>query len=204
MYSAFNSSSETSDAIALAAAIFISSLISDARQSSAPRKMPGNAKTLLIWLGKSLLPVPTTAAPALIAKSGMISGTGFAIGSTIGFFAIEATISSVTIPGAETPMKMSAPCIASASVPVFLSGLVNSAIAFLAGLSLSSPLQIMPLLSHIITLFMPWLMSNFAMAMPAAPAPEKTAVQSSIFLSTTRRALITAAATTTAVPCWSS
>ena len=30
--------------------------------SSAPRKMPGKASTLLIWFGKSLRPVPTTAA----------------------------------------------------------------------------------------------------------------------------------------------
>ena len=36
------------DAIALEAAIFISSLMSDALTSNVPRKMPGNAKTLLI------------------------------------------------------------------------------------------------------------------------------------------------------------
>ena len=47
----YTSSSETSEAIALAAATFISSFISEARQSSAPRKIPGNASTLLIWLG---------------------------------------------------------------------------------------------------------------------------------------------------------
>ena len=42
------------------------------------------------------------------------------------------------------------------------------------------------------------------MAIPAAPAPLKTTVQSSNFLFTTRVAFVTAAATTTAVPCWSS
>ena len=51
MYSAVSSSSETQDAIAFAAASFISSLMSLARTSSAPRKMPGNASTLLIWFG---------------------------------------------------------------------------------------------------------------------------------------------------------
>mgnify|MGYP003103165612 CR=1 FL=1 len=41
------------------------------------------ASTLLIWFGKSERPVPTTAAPAARASSGMISGVGFAIGNTI-------------------------------------------------------------------------------------------------------------------------
>ncbi len=40
-----------SSAIALAAAIFISSLIPVARTSSAPRKMKGKPRTLLTWLG---------------------------------------------------------------------------------------------------------------------------------------------------------
>ncbi len=38
-------------AIARAAAIFISSLMQEARESSAPRKMPGKASTLVIWYG---------------------------------------------------------------------------------------------------------------------------------------------------------
>ncbi|CAB4874834.1 unannotated protein [freshwater metagenome] len=38
-------------AIAVAAAIFIVSVIRVARASSAPRKMPGKARTLLIWFG---------------------------------------------------------------------------------------------------------------------------------------------------------
>ena len=73
---------------------------------------------MFIWFGKSLLPVPTTAAPAAFARSGIISGTGFAIAMIIAFSAIDAAISSVTIPGAETPTNISAPFIASASVPV--------------------------------------------------------------------------------------
>ena len=51
IYSALSSSSETSSASACAAAIFISSLMSLARTSKTPRKMPGKASTLLIWLG---------------------------------------------------------------------------------------------------------------------------------------------------------
>ena len=44
--------------------------------SRAPRNTPGKTRLLFIWLGKSLRPVPTTAAPAAAARSGMISGTG--------------------------------------------------------------------------------------------------------------------------------
>ena len=40
--------------------------------------------------------------------------------------------------------------------------------------------------------------------MPAAPAPDITTRMSSIFLPTTRSALVSAASTTMAVPCWSS
>ena len=39
---------------------------------------------MLIWLGKSLRPVPTTAAPAALARSGMISGVGLAMGNRMG------------------------------------------------------------------------------------------------------------------------
>ena len=35
----------------VAAAVFISSVMAWARTSSAPRKMPGKQRTLLIWLG---------------------------------------------------------------------------------------------------------------------------------------------------------
>ncbi len=41
----------TRSARALAAARFMPSLTRLARTSSAPRKMPGNPRTLLIWLG---------------------------------------------------------------------------------------------------------------------------------------------------------
>ena len=51
MFSSDSSSSGMTAARAMAAAIFISSLMSLARTSSAPRKMPGKASTLLIWLG---------------------------------------------------------------------------------------------------------------------------------------------------------
>ena len=104
--------------MALAAASFILSVICFACPSRAPRKMPGNATTLLTWFGKSLRPVPTTRAPAFFARSGMISGTGLAIANRIASEFMEATISSVTIPGAETPTKISAPFKASAREPV--------------------------------------------------------------------------------------
>ena len=55
-------------ASARTAAAFIAAFISRDRASSAPRKTPGKARTLFIWLGKSLLPVPATYAPAATAS----------------------------------------------------------------------------------------------------------------------------------------
>ena len=48
----------------------------------------------------------TTAAPAAFASSGKISGVGFAQAKMIGSFAIVRTISGVSVPGAETPIKI--------------------------------------------------------------------------------------------------
>ncbi len=45
---------------------------------------------------------------------------------------------------------------------------------------------------------------SLAVAVPAAPAPLITTLQSSAFFPTTFRAFLSAARTTTAVPCWSS
>ena len=148
--------------------------------------------------------MPTPAAPAFFARSGIISGTGFAIAITMALSAIEATISSLTHPGAETPIKISAPLRASASVPRLCSLFENSAISCFAGVMPSLPRQIMPLRSHIITSFIPIDIHSFAMAKPAAPAPLKTATQSFISFLTYLRAFISAAEQTTAVPCWSS
>ena len=148
--------------------------------------------------------MPTTLAPAFFAFSGIISGTGFAIGNTTAFSAIDLIISSVTMFGAETPIKMSAPLRASLSVPLRLFLFVISAICACAGFIHSSPIHRIPILSHIIILPAPILCISFAIAIPAAPAPLKTTVQSSMFLFTTRSAFLTAAPTTTAVPCWSS
>ncbi len=92
----------------------------------------------MIWLGKSLRPVPTTAAPASRAKSGMISGVGLAMGRSTGSLAMERTMSWVTIPGADTPMNTSAPFIAAAIPPWVTSGLVSSASSLRTG-SLSRP-----------------------------------------------------------------
>ena len=66
-----------------------------------PRKMPGNASTLLIWLGKSERPVATTRA-YLCATSGWTSGVGLARPKMIDSGAIRATSSSGTVPP-ETP-----------------------------------------------------------------------------------------------------
>ncbi len=65
--------------------------------SMAPRKTPGKASTLLIWLGRSLRPVATTAA-YLAAMSGSTSGVGLASENTMQFGAIEAMADSGTEP----------------------------------------------------------------------------------------------------------
>ncbi len=57
-----------------------------------------------------------TSGRAAFATSGRISGTGFAIAKTIGSFVIFISISPVTSPALETPMKASAPSSASTSV----------------------------------------------------------------------------------------
>ena len=79
--------------------------------------MPGKARRLLTWFGKSERPVQTMRAPAAFASSGRISGTGFAIAMTTGSLLMLLIISGVRLPGAETPMKMSLPLMTSASVP---------------------------------------------------------------------------------------
>ena len=82
--------------------------------------------------------MPTTAAPASRARSGIISGVGFAMGKSTASFAMERTMSCVTIPGADTPMNTSAPFIASASPPWVTSGRVSSASSMRTG-SFSRP-----------------------------------------------------------------
>ena len=102
--------------------------------------MPGNARTLLIWFGKSLLPVETTAAPPAFASSGKISGVGFAQAKIIASLFIVLTISVVTVFGAETPINTSAPTSISASAPALRLRFVTSAISVLIQLRPSLPL----------------------------------------------------------------
>ena len=139
MYWAVNCSGFTTLAMAFAAAIFMDSVMSVAITARAPLKIPGKASTLLIWFGKSERPVPTTAAPAARASSGMISGVGFAIGNTIAPWFIERIISWDTRFGLDTPINTSAPFITSANVPCFLSLLVTFAISACAGFNQSAP-----------------------------------------------------------------
>ncbi len=187
--------------MALDAASFMASLISLARQSSAPRKIPGNASRLLIWLGKSLLPVPTTAAPACLASSGMISGVGFAMAKTMASFPMVFIISCVKQPGADTPMKTSALFKASASVPRILPRLVIRLISACVGFNSDIPSQMTPKRSHRISRFTPMFIKWRAMEMPAAPAPLMTQDTDAISFPTTFTALSNAAPTTMAVPC---
>ena len=58
--------------------------------------------------------------------------------------------------------------------------------------------------SYAMTSPTPWRSSSFMIAVPAAPAPETTTRTSASCLPTTRSALVSAASTQIAVPCWSS
>ena len=129
---------------------------------------------------------------------------GVGMGKTSGRSAMEATISGVTRLGAETPKNTSAPRSASASVPVFCAGLVAPAMAACAGFNPAIPRQRMPHLSHRMMSCTPRERKWRASEMPAAPAPLMTILVCAGVRSVRRRALISAAAATTAVPCWSS
>src|SRR4029453_2940593 len=137
-WSGRRSSDDTERAMASAAATFIPSVTVVALASSAPRKIPGKASTLLIWFGKSLRPVAITAATSWMA-SGRISGSGLAMANTIGSGAIDSTSAAVMIPGPLTPMNTSVPGMISDSEPVRFSGLVSSARRRLASLRSSRP-----------------------------------------------------------------
>ena len=68
----------------------------------------------------------------------------------------------------------------------------------------SLPRYTAPLMSQEITFRAPALSSSLSTAVPAAPAPAMTILTSDSSLPTTRSALVSAASTTMAVPCWSS
>ena len=78
--------------------------------------MNGKHSTLLTWFGKSERPVQIIASGhAFRASSGMISGFGLASAITSGWSAIDLTMSGVSTLGADSPRKISAPPITSAS-----------------------------------------------------------------------------------------
>ncbi len=106
-------------------------------------------------------------------------------------------------------MKTSAPRTACRSVPVRFSGLVLSAIQHSAESGAAStrssrPAWTTPWMSATTAFFTPAASSSLRMAVPAAPAPDITTRMVSIDLPVTRSALVSAARTTMAVPCWSS
>ena len=102
-------------------------------------------------------------------------------------------------------MNTSAPRSASCRPPRRRWGLVRVASSAMAGLRVSSPAQRMPSLvadHHVDGPGRP--AASVTIAEPAAPPPETTIRTSGSSLSTHRSALVSAARTTIAVPCWSS
>ena len=83
-------------------------------------------------------------------------------------------------------------------------GLVTAASSRWAGERVSSPSASAPSRSTTTTSTAPAASSRVTIAVPAAPAPETTMRTSPSAFLTQRRALVSAASTTIAVPCWSS
>ena len=135
-----------------------------------------------------------------ITSSGRISGTGFASAKRIGFDAIDATISLLITPRAESPTITSAPRATSASVRGWEPCAKTS---FHSSMSSLRPRWTSPYLSHIqrFPRGTPSLTYCSAQATAAAPAPTKTTFTSVIFFPTSYSALINAAPVMIAVPC---
>ena len=145
-----------------------------------------------------------TRTPPALASSGMISGVGLAMAKTMASLFMVLHSSVVRMPGLDTPMKTSAPARASFRPPLIWRGLVTSPSQFLWASALLQPLYRVPNWSTATMSLAPAVISILMMAVPAAPGPFRTMCTSSIFLPTTRSALMRAAVTTMAVPCWSS
>jgi len=200
--------------MASAAAKHISSVMVRARTSNAPRKIPGNPRELLTWLGKSERPVATTTAPASFASHGQISGTGLAQANKIAsLFMVLIHSGSITPgPDLESAITTSAPLIASGICPSRPSAFVVSQSRHLStysALRISRSLRCLPKMPLEST------MKHFLGSAPQpkikreqatleAPVPMNVIFTSLIFLPTTLRALIKPAKVTVAVPCWSS
>ena len=122
----------------------------------------------------------------------------------MGCAAISSIHSAAMTFGALTPMKTSAPCTASRSVPVSSRGLVRSARERFAGERAASFRLRMPSRSQTTMSRAPAASSNDTIAEPAAPPPLTAMWRSSMRFPTHRKALRSAARTTIAVPCWSS
>ncbi len=135
------------------------------------------------------------------ATLGKISGSGFASAKIMGFFAMPLTNCASSAFFADTPINTSAPGMTSAKVLATDTGTARARL-----LSCKSFLSVSntPVLSVMVIFFAPINLSNFAHEQPAAPAPKNTILTVSNVLPCISKALSKAAATITAVPCWSS
>ena len=137
------------------------------------------------------------------ASSGVISGSGLAMAKMIGLSAMEATISGVSAPLTLRPKNASAPTIAWASVRASVFTAWADFHWFMPSVR---PCQTTPLVSHS-TMFCgcaPMAFSSSTQAMAAAPAPLTTSFTAFSSRPVRWQALISPAAATMAVPCWSS
>ena len=137
-----------------------------------------------------------------LASSYIISGTGFAIANTILLSAIVLSASQLKTPGAEHPIKTSAPQIASSKVPCLLSGFTLAKSSHCTRSRFPLSYKIPFELSTVIFFGLaPASRIRRAIAVPAAPAPFTTIFTSSNFFSATLSAPKSAANAAIAVPC---
>ena len=138
------------------------------------------------------------------ASAGSTSGSGLASAKTMGSLAMVGIHSASRMPGAETPTKTSASTSTSCREPAARRGLVAAASSVWAADRDVASADSAPSRSTTTTSRAPAASSSVTIAVPAAPAPDTTIRTSASSFFTTRSALVSAASTTIAVPCWSS
>ena len=137
------------------------------------------------------------------ASSGVISGSGLAMAKMIGLSAMARTISWVSAPFTDRPKNTSAPSIACSRVRALV---VEAWADFHWFMPSVRPWKTTPLVSARMMCSgrMPIAFSSSTQAMAAEPAPLTTSLVSRSVRPVRWQALISPAAATMAVPCWSS
>jgi hypothetical protein len=143
-------------------------------------------------------------AQAALAKSGIISGVGFAIAKIIGSLFIDSTIFHVKTHGAETQINISFQITASFKSQLIFSLLVISNIFNFSEFKSVLFLDTIHLLSHTIISHTQYNFNSLIIAVQAAHNQFTTILISFLSLFIIFKLFIKPAKTTIAVQCWSS